>query len=186
MRISPRAQISSMSQNLYAVAPHPAATGRPMPPEIAHTDPNRGALRQAVLALEGPSYVARLSALARRPMKLLGQALPRVASDLIARATQAALTRALRYALWTIPTEGRDPESGTHIRRSRFCPGRWAARRACRQSWWNSPHRQPSCSGRSAGLAPASVRSRHYGEMSRGSLKAIEPGLQEHAGSDPE
>ena len=91
-----------------------AGAGTATPPEIALTDPDREALRQAVLALEGPSYVARLSTLAGRPIELLGQALPRVASDLISRATQAALTRALRYALRTIPKEGRDPETGTH------------------------------------------------------------------------
>ncbi len=103
-----------MSQNPPTMTPHPSATGRTTPPEITLTDADREALRQAVLALEGPSYVARLSTLAGRPIELLGQALPRVASDLISRATQAALTRALRYALRTIPKEGRDPETGTH------------------------------------------------------------------------
>jgi hypothetical protein len=103
-----------MSQNPSTMTPHPSATGRTTPPEITLTDADREALRQAVLALEGPSYVARLSTLAGRPIELLGQALPRVASDLISRATQAALTRALRYALRTIPKEGRDPETGTH------------------------------------------------------------------------
>jgi hypothetical protein len=96
------------------MTPHPSATGRTTSHEIALIDADREALRQAVLALEGPSYVARLSTLAGRPIELLGQALPRVASDLISRATQAALTRALRYALRTIPKEGRDPETGTH------------------------------------------------------------------------
>jgi hypothetical protein len=103
-----------MSQNPHTMVPHPSAAGRTTSPEIALTDGDREALRQAVLALEGPSYVARLSTLAGRPIELLGQALPRVASDLISRATQAALTRALRYALRTIPKEGRDPETGTH------------------------------------------------------------------------
>jgi EcsC protein family len=103
-----------MSQDPHTVAPHPSATGRTTPPEITLTDADREALRQAVLALEGPSYVARLSTLAGRPIELLGQALPRVASDLISRATQAALTWALRYALRMIPKEGRDPETLTH------------------------------------------------------------------------
>ena len=58
--------------------------------------------------------MARLSALAGRPIELLGQALPQVASDMISKATQAALTRALRYALRTIPKEGRDPETRVH------------------------------------------------------------------------
>jgi len=83
-------------------------------PEIALSEEDREALRQAVRALEGPSYVARLSALAGRPIELLGQALPQVASDIISKATQAALTRALRYALRTIPKEGRAPETRAH------------------------------------------------------------------------
>jgi uncharacterized protein (DUF697 family) len=103
-----------MSQDPHTVAPHPNATGRTTPPEITLTDADREALRQAILALEGPSYVARLSTLAGRPIELLGQALPRVASDLISRAMQAALTWALRYALRTIPKEGGDPETLTH------------------------------------------------------------------------
>src|SRR5918998_1745033 len=103
-----------MSQNPHTVAPHPSAAGRTTLPEITLTEADREALRQAVLALEGPSYVARLSTLAGRPIELLGQALPTVVSDLISRATQAALTRALRYALRTIPKEGRDPQTGTH------------------------------------------------------------------------
>jgi hypothetical protein len=77
-------------------------------------DEDREALRQAVLALEGPSYVARLAALAGRPIELLGQALPMPVSGMISKATQAALTRALRYALKTIPKEGRDPETRVH------------------------------------------------------------------------
>ncbi|KLK92407.1 hypothetical protein AA309_15510 [Microvirga vignae] len=91
-----------------------ASTGRAAPPEIALSEEDREALRQAVLALEGPSYVARLSALAGRPIELLGQALPQVASNMISKATQAALTRALRYALRTIPNEGSDPETRVH------------------------------------------------------------------------
>src|SRR5919107_687461 len=91
-----------------------ARAGTATPPEIALTAADREALRQAVLALEGPSYVARLSSLAGRPIELLGQALPQAASDLVSKATQAALTRALRYALRTIPKEGRDPETRVH------------------------------------------------------------------------
>ena len=83
-------------------------------PEIALSAEDREALRRAVLALEGPSYVARLSALAGRPIELLGQALPVPVSDMISKATQAALTRALRYALKTIPKEGKDPETRAH------------------------------------------------------------------------
>ena len=103
-----------MSQNLRRQEPLPASATPAAPPEIALSDEDREALRQAVLALEGPSYVARLSALAGRPIELLGQALPQVASDMISKATQAALTRALRYALKTISKEGRDPETRVH------------------------------------------------------------------------
>jgi len=88
--------------------------GNAATPEIALSEEDRVALRQAVRALEGPSYVGRLSALAGRPIELLGQALPQVASDMISKATQAVLTRALRYALRTIPKEGRDPETRAH------------------------------------------------------------------------
>jgi hypothetical protein len=103
-----------MSKELRRQEPLPASVGHTAAPEIALSDADREALRQAVLALEGPSFVARLSALAGRPVEILGQAIPRMASDAISRATQAALTRALRYALRTIPKEGRDPETRAH------------------------------------------------------------------------
>lgn len=112
--VAPDHQIGCMSQELRRQEPLPASTGRTAPPEIALSEMDRAALRQAVLALEGPSYVARLSAVAGRPIELLGQALPQVASGMISKATQAALTRALRYALRTIPKEGSHPEIGTH------------------------------------------------------------------------
>jgi EcsC protein family len=103
-----------MSQELRRQGPLPASIARTASPEIALSDADRETLRQAVIALEGPSYVARLSALAGRPIEMLGQALPQVASSMISKATQAALTRALRYALRTIPKEGRDPETRVH------------------------------------------------------------------------
>jgi hypothetical protein len=107
-----------MSHELRRPEPLPASTARAASLEIALSDVDREALRQAVIALEGRSYVARLSALAGRPVELLGQALPQAASDIISKATQAALTRtlryALRYALRTIPKEGRDPETRVH------------------------------------------------------------------------
>jgi hypothetical protein len=103
-----------MSQELHAQETSPAPVRGSASPEIALTDADREALRQAVLALEGPSYVARLASLAGRPIELLGQALPQAASDLVSKATEAALSRALRYALRTIPKEGRDPETRVH------------------------------------------------------------------------
>ena|SRR5215217_458553 len=86
----------------------PLARADKATPPDALTDADREALRQAVLALEGPSYVARLSSLAGRPIELLGRALPQGVSDLVSKATEAALTRALRYAVRTISKEGRD------------------------------------------------------------------------------
>jgi hypothetical protein len=84
------------------------------PPETGLSDGDREALRQAVRALEGPSFVARLSAIAGRPIALLGQALPQPAAQVVSRATETALTRALRYALKTIPKDTADPETGLH------------------------------------------------------------------------
>jgi hypothetical protein len=112
--VAPDPQMKGMSQELRRQEPLPATAGHAAPPEIALSDEDREALRQAVLALEGPSYVARLSALAGRPIELLGQALPVPVSGVISKATQTALTRALRYALRTIPKEGRDPEIRVH------------------------------------------------------------------------
>jgi hypothetical protein len=84
------------------------------PPEIGMSEEDREALRKAVHALEGSSYVGRLSRLAGRPIELLGQALPQAASEMMSRATEAALTRALRYALKTIPKGSAGPETGVH------------------------------------------------------------------------
>ncbi|WP_201861342.1 EcsC family protein [Microvirga soli] len=84
------------------------------PPAPTLSDDDREALRKAVQALEGSSYVGRFSRLAGRPIALLGQALPQAASAAISRATQAALTRALRYALKTIPKDAAGPETRVH------------------------------------------------------------------------
>jgi EcsC protein family len=103
-----------MAQDLRPQGALPARADKTAPPEIALTDADREALRRAVQALEGPSYVARLSSLAGRPIELLGRALPQGISDLVSKATEAALTRALQYAVRTIPRDGRDPETLTH------------------------------------------------------------------------
>jgi hypothetical protein len=83
-------------------------------PEPALTVEDREALRRAVWALEGPSFVGRLSTLAGRPIELLGRALPQAASEAVSQATQAALVRALRYALKTIPKDSAGPETNVH------------------------------------------------------------------------
>ncbi len=84
------------------------------PPEVAISEEDRQALKRAVEALETPSFAARLSALAGRPIELLGQALPHAVSETASRATQVALTQALRYALKTIPTKTAEPEARLH------------------------------------------------------------------------
>ena len=84
------------------------------PPEVALSEEDREALKRAVEALEAPSFAARLSAVAGRPIELLGQALPQAVSETASRATQVALTRAMRYALKTIPNEGAAPEARLH------------------------------------------------------------------------
>jgi hypothetical protein len=91
----------------------PAKANPPLP-ELALSEEDREALRRAVRALEGTSFAARLSALAGRPLTLLGQTLPQPISAVVSRATGAALTRALRYALSTIPQESGDPETRVH------------------------------------------------------------------------
>ncbi len=61
------------------------------------------ALRRAVQALERPSLAARLSSVLGKPIEVLGQALPPVLSQTIARATDSALMAALKVALSTLP-----------------------------------------------------------------------------------
>ena len=102
-----------MNQSLQATnADLVPAQGRA--PAVALSDEDREALRRAVRALEAPSFAARLSAVAGRPIELLGQAMPQPVSEAVSRATRAALTRALRYALRSIPQERRNPETRLH------------------------------------------------------------------------
>jgi hypothetical protein len=103
-----------MSEHASTQPSAPAVLRQSAVPEVTLTDEDREALRQAVLALEGPSFAARLAALAGRPIELLGRALPQAASDLVSDATRAALDRALRYALKTIPADRPDPETRIH------------------------------------------------------------------------
>ena len=103
-----------MSQELPAANPALMIAEKRGPPEVSLSDEDREALEQAVQALESPAFAARLSALAGRPLELLGQALPQAVSRVVSGATEAALTRALRYALRTIPEESADPETRLH------------------------------------------------------------------------
>lgn len=80
------------------------------------TDEDRAVLRRAVRALERPSLAARLAALAGAPLELLGRAVPKPVSDVVARATQSALRAALRVALATLPrSEGGEGATGRAV-----------------------------------------------------------------------
>ncbi|WP_046868549.1 EcsC family protein [Microvirga massiliensis] len=104
-----------MSQNLSVTTPSPTPVREnAAPPRITLSEEDHEALRRAVQALETPSFAARLSGLAGRPIEVLGQALPQAASEMVSQATEAALQRALRYALTTIPKENPDPEARLH------------------------------------------------------------------------
>ncbi|HEX2527221.1 MAG TPA: EcsC family protein [Geminicoccus sp.] len=75
---------------------------------------DRQALRDAVRELEGPSFIARLSAAAGRPIEMLGRALPERATELISEATAKALRQGLRYIIKTVPRGTKDAETGRH------------------------------------------------------------------------
>jgi len=103
-----------MSQDLLAPVPGVTATSDSGRPAITLSDEDREALRRAVRALESPSFAGRLSGLAGRPIELLGHALPRAAAQVVSKATESALTRALDYALRSIPKESPNPETRLH------------------------------------------------------------------------
>jgi hypothetical protein len=72
------------------------------------------ALTRAVRVLEAPSFARVLSAAIGKPIQLLGGALPETAAKGVSRATEAALRRALRIAMWTVPEGPADPKLGFH------------------------------------------------------------------------
>ena len=80
--------------------------------ELPHAD--REALRLAVRSLEGPSFAAKLSDLAGRPIELLGRALPERVAGMVSEATASALRQALRLVLLTVPKDRLDPQTHTH------------------------------------------------------------------------
>ena len=65
------------------------------------------ALRRAVAALEHPSFAARLSNLAGKPVELMRRTLPAAASETIAKATTRALNAALAAALRSMRNDHR-------------------------------------------------------------------------------
>jgi hypothetical protein len=72
-------------------------------PDLSAED--RAALREAVCALERPSFAARLSNLVGRPLELLGHALPAVVSEAVSRASEKAMRAALNAALASLRQE---------------------------------------------------------------------------------
>ena len=89
-----------MSADLVTLGPH----GLSAPPaSVLIAEADLATLRAAVSALEGSTLAGRLSAMAGKPIELLGQALPAAARDMISRAVEAALRGALRAALTTLP-----------------------------------------------------------------------------------
>jgi EcsC protein family len=68
--------------------------------DIAEDD--RAALEQAVTVLENPNWITRLAGLAGKPVEMIGSLTPKAVSGLVTRASQKALTVALRLALTTL------------------------------------------------------------------------------------
>jgi hypothetical protein len=68
--------------------------------DIATDD--RAALEQAVTVLEQPNWITRLSALAGKPVEIIGNLTPKVISELVARSSQKALLAALRLAMTSL------------------------------------------------------------------------------------
>lgn len=68
--------------------------------ELSETD--RATLVAAVRRLEAPGFAGRVTALAGRPVEIAARALPGVASGIVAKAAESALTRALDIALFSL------------------------------------------------------------------------------------
>ena len=69
---------------------------------LSFSDPDREALTAAVQRLESPGLVARLAALAGKPVGLIQSALPATASTAVAKLAKRALERALDVALFSL------------------------------------------------------------------------------------
>ena len=78
------------------------------------SDEDREALRQAVVALERPSLVARLANIVGRPLEVLGHSLPAPVRDAVSSAAEAALRASLRVALTTLRKEGAPSPRALH------------------------------------------------------------------------
>lgn len=66
------------------------------------SDADRAALTAAIRRLEEPGFAGRMTTLAGRPAELVARALPGPAAALVAKAAEAALTRALDIALFSL------------------------------------------------------------------------------------
>jgi hypothetical protein len=89
-------ELAVANSNLPEVAPKPAGL----------SDEDARSLREAVATLERSTLVGRLSAMAGRPLELLGRTLPAPAMEVVSRATEGAMRTALKTALTTLPKEG--------------------------------------------------------------------------------
>lgn len=82
------------------------STTLPVAPLLAELSAeDLAALRDAVQALERSTLTGRLSAMAGKPIELIGHVIPAPARHVIASATEAALKAALKVALTTLPKE---------------------------------------------------------------------------------
>ena len=63
---------------------------------------DRAALTAAIKRLEEPGFAGKMTTLAGRPAELVARALPRPAASIVAKAAEAALTRALDIALFSL------------------------------------------------------------------------------------
>jgi EcsC protein family len=66
------------------------------------SDVDRAALTAAIKRLEKPGFASKMTTLAGRPAELVARALPRPAASIVAKAAEAALTRALDIALFSL------------------------------------------------------------------------------------
>src|SRR5271165_7384800 len=66
------------------------------------SDVDRAALTAAIKRLEEPGFAGKMTTLAGRPAELVARALPRAAASILAKAAEAALTRALDIALFSL------------------------------------------------------------------------------------
>jgi EcsC protein family len=82
-------------------------------PETSLSEADLAALAVAVRQLERPGLAGRLTALAGRPVELIGRRLPTGASAVVARATGLALDRALKVALYSL--HGQRPRGGRRL-----------------------------------------------------------------------